>query len=302
MSFINNANSGSQINLLCLIFRMLHEQPNKYTVSELQDYCAPETLFESKEASKRFRVNLNFWLESPHHLWALDENKKLYLDTPQTVTGSTPAEVAHQVRLRLMAINFENILELNDKGKAYDEYGASKAIRSFAYILTQDRFVVFKDELTPANIDASLANNFGAYTLNDSEKSYFIEFCQFLGLSESSGGVAYLDPTRLITSFLDTLFSAANVLPAAEFVRDLGLKVPILDNGKYNLMVREVIGAETDRPNSLSVSLSHALKRLYEAELLMFSNISDDINAVTLNYPNGKTEQISKIEYIGGSR
>ncbi|MDA7686501.1 protein DpdG [Pseudomonadales bacterium] len=295
MSFINNAHPGSQINLLCLIFRVLSRSPNKYTAKELQEYCAPESLFSKDDHKKRFKDTLNFWSQPSHRLWEEDTNEKLFLSLPVEFTGDTPADVAHQLRHLLMKAEFSDIMADDD------EQGASKAIRSFAFILTQDQFTIFKETLTRDNVDGSFASDFGQYSLNDSEKSYFIEFCNFIGLSENIAGNEHIDPTRLIISFLGDIFSGEKVLSASDFVSQLSENVPIIDNGRHNRVVREAVGAEIDMPNSLSVNLSHALNRLHEARVLMFSTLSDDVNAVTLNYPNDQSEQISSVELVGGS-
>lgn len=294
MSFINNANPGSQINLLCLIYRIIHENHAKFTVEELQNYCAPRKLFKSPDAEKRFRGELSFWSISPHQLWSVDDQNRLYLDTPEPVSGYSYADVAHQLRHRLMEIEFGNILGSDD------EYGASKAMRSFAYILTQDKFVLFGDDLTTDNIDRSMSGNFGSYSLNNSEKSYFIQFCNFLGLSEKIGSKEHLDPTRLVRSFLKKAFQESKELKATAFIQRLSQLIPIIDNGKYNLEVKEVVGAEVDTPNLLSAGLSHALNRLHEERIIQLPTLSDDSGAVILTLPDGATTQFSSVIFEGG--
>lgn len=294
MSFINSASPGSQINLLCLIFRALHESPNKYNTDELQEFCAPETLFEKDDQRKRFKETLSFWSTPPHQLWSVDQDKKLFLDLPVEFNGFSIPAVAHQLRHRLMAIDFSDILSKKD------EFGASKAIRSFAYILTQDDFVIFKKGLTRDNVDASFARNFGEFSLNDNEKNLFIEFCNFLGISDKVGAQEYLDPTRLLDSFLSKIFDQTQELKATDFFDRLAKCLPIVDNGKYNKIVRETIDFETDMPNSLSINLSHAINRLKEQRVIQITDTSDDVNAVVLNLPNGSERKISSITYLRG--
>ncbi len=280
--------------MLCLIYRVLHENPNKYTGEELQDYCAPEPIFSSDDHRKRFRDTLSFWSKSPHQLWSSGQEKKLSLDLPVESNGFSVSEIAHQLRHRLMAIDFSDI------SSDEDEFGASKAIRSFAYILTQDKFSIFNHALTKEEIDASFASNFGNFSLNDSEKSYFIEFCNFLGISEKVGSQDFLDPTRLLDSFVSKIFEDTRELKATDFFQRLAECVPIVDNGKYNVLVRELIGAETDMPNSLSINLSHAINRLKEKRVIQIAETSDDMNAIVLNLPNGIERQISSITLLRG--
>ena len=79
MSFINNANPGSQINLLCLIFRILFENPGKYGVEELKNYCAPESVFSSNDNKKRFSENFSFWMNGSIKMWGFNEKNFLTL-------------------------------------------------------------------------------------------------------------------------------------------------------------------------------------------------------------------------------
>lgn len=295
MSFINNAHPGSQINLLCLIYRLLLQNPNKFTREELQNYCAPDTMFNSEDHKKRFRDTLAFWSTSPHQLWFTDVNERLALCKPNPVDVFRPNNVSHELRHVLMQIEFSDLLGEED------EFGASKAIRSFAYILTQDRFTLFRDSITKENLDKCFASNFVAYALNDSEKSYFIEFCNFLGITERVDDKEYLDPTRLLRSFLDRIFDGKTELKAHNFIKKMSEEVPILANGKYAQIVRELIGAEVDTPNRLSIGLSHAINRLVEAQILNYSKTSDDIDAITLVLPDGNVEQFSSVTYLGGA-
>jgi len=283
----------------------LYNEPNKYSEEDLQAYCAPESLFDSDEAKKRFRVNLSFWLQSPHHLWSLDAGGKLFLDTPEARDGCSPNDVAHQMRCRLMEMEFENILELNENGRGYDEFGSSKAVRSLAYILTQDQHVIFKEEITKESIDRSLSNNFSSFTLNDSEKSLFIEYCNFLGITERvvmGGNIEkeFLDPTRLIESFLPNIFKIEKTMSASSLIKELSTRIPIIDNGRYNILVREYVGQGIATPNVLSVNLSHALKRLHESRVVDFVRRSDDVGTVTLVLPDGSKDLISEVTYTDG--
>lgn len=294
MSFINNAHPGSQINLLCLVFRTLFENPGKYGVEELKNYCAPERIFSSNDHKKRFADNLSFWMDGPIKMWGLDENNLLTLRTDDKLVGSKPTDVAHHLRKALMKVKFTDILAERD------EYGASKAIRTFAYILTQDKFSIFRTALNKSSLDSSFANNFAQYSLNDSEKSYFIEFCNFLGISEKVGAEDYVDPTRMISSFLSDLFEENTDLAASNFIQKLSSLVPIIDFGEHNTVVRNAIGSNLSRPNDLSINLSHALYRLNLDQVIKFSRISDDANPVVLNLPDGRTESISTVTYTHG--
>ena len=120
-----------------------------------------------------------------------------------------------------------------------------------------------------------------------------------MGISERVGVKEHLDPTRLIKSFLRQVFQDRKELKASDFIKLLSVHVPVIDNGKYNLAVRKITGAEVDIPNSLSINLSHALYRLNEEQAIKFVKTSDDSSAVTLTLPNGIKEQISTVVFEG---
>lgn len=296
MSFINNANPGSQINLLCLIFRILFENPGKYSVEDLKNYCAPATIFSANDNKKRFTDNFAFWMNGPIKMWGLNDKNLLTLQVEDELVGSKPSDVAHHLRKALMKIKFTDILA--DKK---DEYGASKAIRSFAYILTQDQFSIFQTALNPDSLDASFAKNRFPYSLNNSEKSVFIEFCNFLGISEKVGSEEYIDPTRLISSFLGDLFKDKNVIEASKFIQQLAKLVPLIDFGEHNSVVRTSMDPNLSESNVLSINLSHALHRLNLGRVIKFSREADDSNPIVLNLPNGKTESVSSIAFLQGN-
>ena len=44
MAIINNAHSGSDINLLCLLYRVIFRNDGKLTKDDIQGLCAPASL------------------------------------------------------------------------------------------------------------------------------------------------------------------------------------------------------------------------------------------------------------------
>ena len=79
MSLVNNANPGSQIDLMCIVFRILARSGGSLPADELLDLCRPETLPENDDQKKRVPGELRFWANPDHQLWTLDMDERYRL-------------------------------------------------------------------------------------------------------------------------------------------------------------------------------------------------------------------------------
>ena len=79
MAIINNAHAGSEVGLLCLIYRVMFRNNQKLSVEDLGDLCRPDNLPINKNQKKKFPENLRFWMADEHRLWREDDNSKLVL-------------------------------------------------------------------------------------------------------------------------------------------------------------------------------------------------------------------------------
>lgn len=286
MAIINNAHPGSQINLLCLIYRVLHRSPNKYNLEELYNTCRPEELLWKNDHKKRFRENFNFWKKESWRLWAEDENQKLYL-TEQNGGSASTRDVANLVRDKFFEEIDENFLEPENKEVA-------QLYRSLAFILSLHLFAPFGGEsLTVKKLDAKLQDLFIDYQLNDSEKAYFLEYCHFLGFLEIKSATHQetqyvVDPTEAVKSVLEKIFVDRTHMAIRDFIRALSGLLPVLDGGYYKSNVENYLESKnsmTFNSNQISAALSHALQRIYHMGIIKFEVLSDDRNAMSLTLP-----------------
>ncbi|MBN2447688.1 MAG: hypothetical protein JXO22_13225 [Phycisphaerae bacterium] len=83
------------------------------------------------------------------------------------------------------------------------------------------------------------------------------------------------DPTVAVRDALPEIFGGARELTAHEFVRKLGVRVPVLDGGRY----REFVTENWKRPRSenrgLTAPLSDALERLSNEKAILLDDRAD---------------------------
>lgn len=282
MAIINNASPGSQLNLLCLIYRVLNRNPNKFSLEELYGLCRPEELLWKEDHKKRFRENFNFWKKQGWKIWDEDAQQKIYLLEP--IEGEvTPDKVANIVRQKF----FQNI---DEKFLEPDNKEVAQLFRGLAFILSAEVFAPFKGEsITKENLDAKIRELFNDYPLNDSEKGYFLEYCHFLGFLELSSPSEYvIDPTKAVKNVLPYVFENDAQLEMKNFIDSLSELLPVLDGGFYKKSVENYL---TERhgvsfgSKQISPALSHALQRISHEGAIRFESLSDDSSGMILNTP-----------------
>jgi len=306
VSIINSANSGSKIYLICMLYRLIGERPNFYTVDSLCSHCAPAELITKSDHKVRVSRDLGFWGKGDLRLWEVDEaSQKLVLADDVAQGVKLPKDVAHHLAKKLMRFQFSKpLLSKGDEGGVGkgDEGGVAKAMLHFTLLLTQDRFAPFHQQLnrnTYESLFSEKRNLTGINNLNNNEYKDFLLYCYFLGLTEKddAGGDYFLDPTRFLTLFLGEIFSEKKNLPSAIFLEKLADAVPILDGGVHNNAIRSEINENRKSPMELSMALSHALKRLNACQAVTLERGSDDANPLRLKLPDRTVEVITSITF-----
>ena len=106
---------------------------------------------------------------------------------------------------------------------------------------------------------------------------------------------------------MPTVFGRAKTLPANEFLSRLAEEFPVIDGGKYRVMVeekmRETTGPRAWQPTperQISTSLSRAILGLIAAGKLTAESRSDATPRLTLTGRDGKPAQIySHLTWLG---
>lgn len=297
MSIINSANPGSQINLLCIIYRVIYRNNNKLSLDEISNLCRPPNLPTKDDHQKRFGDNLRFWMHESHQLWRESDESKLVL-TLLTVSD-TPEAIATATYEVLFAERFDNIFVPKN-------HDTTPLFRSLGVIMASDQYTVASERtLDNKAVGDLFGKSLPKFTPNDSEKKYVLAYGHFLGFLEVvSSGRYIVDPTRAVRRVLVDLFGDDKLLDGTEFLSRLASLVPLLDGGTYRTQVEARmadIEGKRDSARSVSLALSLALERLRLSAVIELISKSDDPDAFHMQV-NGGERSVSSIRLLEGGQ
>ncbi len=295
MAIINNAHPGSQVNLLCMIYRVIYRNGGKLSLDEIQNLCAPKNLPSKEDHVKRFPENLRFWMKESHQLWREDDQSKLILT--EVATSESPEAVAVATNQALFKPRIDVIF-----GK--DQHDTEGLFRSLACLLASDKFIVEAGQrMNKQSLQEFYAEQLRDFVPNDSEKIIVLRYGHFLGFLEAdSGGEYFVDPTAAIRGALGNVFDTAPELSVDEYLDRLALQLPLLDRGVYRQQVEAKMAGPLSGDTAtrrLSRSLSLAMERLRYSRVLAYEGKSDDPRACVLQ-ARGSQSAISTVRYLAG--
>jgi hypothetical protein len=114
-------------------------------------------------------------------------------------------------------------------------------------------------------------------------------WARYLGFGTGHGGDFLFDPTEAVRGELAGIFDEGGVMAAANFLDELGARLPVLDGGTYRKEVEANLRPDTWRkpePAHLSMSLSMALRRLELNGTIVLDRKADAGHAVSLTGRN----------------
>tara|TARA_Y100000590_G_scaffold469730_1_gene659382 strand:+ start:3417 stop:4301 length:885 start_codon:yes stop_codon:yes gene_type:complete len=276
MSIINNAHAGSQINLLCLIYRVIFRNNQELSIKSIESLCRPGSLPKTLNAKKRFKENLDFWCDKKHQLWKVNDKEKLELislinDDP------TPDIIARETNKVLFGSKIKNLFE-DDSDTRFLFIGLSAILASD----NQNKFLLgSKDSIKNTTIDDFYNKYLPKNILpNNSEKPTLIKYGNFLGFFEYFNGNLIADPTRAVKCVIDDIFLEKKKISIIDFRTKLSAILPVLDGGDYRKQVEEKMTSKKwERPSGISNSLGFAIKRLATQKIISLESGADDQNA-----------------------
>lgn len=135
---------------------------------------------------------------------------------------------------------------------------------------------------------------------NDTRWGAFDRWATFLGVAShmprAGKTILVPDPTLAMRSLLHEVLPESR-LPILDFVERLGQRLPVVDGGSFRRAVEERMRPEAvpSSADSLSPSLSHALLRLRDEQLLRLEDLADAPTKVRLAPGFGPERTISHI-------
>ena len=295
MSIINSAHAGSQINLLCMTYRVIHRNDGKLTIEDICQLCRPANLPTKPNHEKKFSENLRFWMDDSHQLWK--ENSESKLELARKCENASPQEVADLVMDAILAPNIQHIFD-------NDSHSTEHLFRTLGLLLAADEFTADSGK-TMGN--SELTNQFSKYLPahipNSNEVKQVLTYGHFLGFLEiAPDGMYVVDPTRAVRRALKRVFDSESTLVAEEFFGRLAKHVPLLDGGSFRQQVDEKISETRVGETSeriVSKALSVSLERLRRSLELSFDSHSDDPKSYVLQLAGDAREQISTVQLQG---
>jgi hypothetical protein len=314
VSVINNAHPGSHIPSLIFIDRLLNRRITKssnfISVESIIEQNAPSSLFIDDKTDddgnfkikenpkKKLPETLKFWIDQ--NLWDVSEE-----GVKAFSALSNDSNLSHRIVRSIF----------NQKYDIHTGSSIEPLIRGICLFLALDKCTFGENNFfKPTDIPTisacyipGRAEDDTRLTINDSERLVFAEYGLLLGFMEKVSKDKYIvDPTRLIKPFLRDIFIDANDnrISISNFIERLNFNLPIFDGGEYRQGIEKMMQSKKSdwMPNpshSLSKSLSHALYRLNLEGDIYLDRLSDSIDAVTLELPNGESRMVSHIRIVG---
>jgi len=300
MSLINNANPGSQIDLVCMLYRVLNRSKSGSLAEDrLLALCRPDGLSENEDQKKRLQGELRFWSQEHHRLWHKTTEDEFHLETRfEDDSMSKPADIARLVRDVLFATPIESVFDSQGSWEGVDQLFAMLAwVLALPECSAWPQKILNKDSLREV-----LSRLPAEFRLNDSELPVALEYGHFLGFLEPRGSSGFVvDATTAIRDAVHTLLAPGKQMSADKFLEALAQHLPVIDGGRFRLEVEARMAEEGFRPpeeRMLSASLSHALYRLQIAGSLKIDALSDDLNSRDMQLPSGKRVTFSRIQCL----
>lgn len=298
MSLINSANPGSQIDLMCMVYRVLNRASGPITEEQLLGLCRPDTLWENEDQKIRLPRELRFWSSEEHQLWEKNSADLYELKIPIDIKTQHSREISCVVRKVLFETNMESVFDHDKKWEGVDQL-----IAMLSCVLALPEFSALQGRvLNKETLRDALAKFLPAESrLNDAELPTALEYAHFLGFIEPGEDEGYVvDPTVAIADALESVLTSGKAMGVKEFVASMAQILPVLDGGTFRLEVESAMCERnfiTPPINQLSCSLSHALYRLRISGLVGIEELADDPYAMTFVLPTGE-KKFSRIHLL----
>lgn len=192
---------------------------------------------------------------------------------------------------------------LVDESDDHEGTKASDCTRALAWVLAQDPYTfptAYKDGVELLQNAQGVQPN--AFT-NDTRWAGFAEWAVFLGAAWMSKVGLVPCPAFAVRSVLADVFSSRDELSQVDFFARLSLSLPIVDGGRYRVIVEAQTARpwRTQPPNEISPSLSGALLTLEAQGALRLELHSDAPTRVLLGRAGREIHPISHVKYVGAA-
>lgn len=295
MTVLNIANDG-YFNVLIVLYKAVYifKSMNK---EKLISLCS----IEGDDSRKRISQTLNRWLQLGLFI---EKDNKIYLaKIEDSNSKKSKAVINSDISKQLRRIIFD---EKNNENFWNSEGTLSADLtRGLSFLLAQDIYhTKISSHPSVQKLEQDQVSNDEYRMLqNDVRWNGLRSWGIFLGFLWNANTLMP-DPTRALNEDLDLIFGDIETYTASDFIYRISEVLPVLDSGRYRLEVESNLDSsqwkKPIREDMLSTSLSRALWRLRQREILKFEIRSDAIDSRTLQRADGQDWfKFTHVTYIG---
>lgn len=301
MSLLNRPSDGFHSNLVVIYKLLLLEK--KLSRERIKALCSPPTAIDSNYLGDTIK-SLNRWTQ----LGLFVE-----VEGEVSINPCVPKKDLKIERLSSVARGF--VLKGENNEKLFDKEGSLSADFTRLQVWSLMQEIWEHDQTSADAVEPRLkkqTKDDSLFRQNSTRWDGFKAWSQFLGFAWSPPFPAAKiepDPTAAIRDVLAAVFGAENTLDAPALVKRISEHLPVLDGGRYRLMVEErlgeTVGEYSWRPlpsGQLSSSMSRSLIRLREDGTLMFEDRDDSEHRISLTGRGRKViTTVTHISLKGGN-
>ncbi|MHB1056924.1 MAG: protein DpdG [Rhodanobacter sp.] len=280
MSLLNITNDGLP-NVLVTLVATLQRAKKPLTRVDLLARIAPDGITD--DDGKMARQTLNRWLEL-----GFFEEVGEFVRLVQPLESAVNDEVALLKAVRMAARTCALSEANNPDLWANREAKAADFTRSLAWLLAQDVYHFSFGAIEELE-KAQIADNDLRLMQNSTRRNGLKFWSHFLGFVREPGG-GEVDPTCAIRESLNRCIVGGGGMPAADFIQNLAVELPVLDGGRWRRAVEDKLEPQALpvlAEGQLSLTLSRALIQFIMEGLLIFENRADVGRSIVLTGRDG---------------
>jgi hypothetical protein len=285
MSLLNITNDGLP-NILLSLHSILLRTSKPIAEEDLLDLVAPTSIVE--DDGQMIKNTLNRWTELGMFV---RENGVISVKEKMQSKNFTATEVLSFTRKIACKLSLSD--ENNPDIWASQSARSADLTRSLAWMMSQDVYRASFNQFE-AQESQQIVDPERQLMRNATRKTGLQYWAPFLGFSRHP--YAAIDPTVAIRDALDEVIAKGDGMPATIFVERLGLVLPVLDGGRWQIEVLQFVNP-TFLPKlqkgQLSSALSRALLNLWGSGELLLQNKADLGDSVILTGINGTRSDLT---------
>lgn len=296
MSILNRPSDGLLTVLLALRKTLLAFGPQ--SDADLLELAAPSTVVPDSKADMA-RKTLGRWKQLG---FFTEDGRSIQLCPSIAAIPSEDLDALRACVLKLVLAPDNNPGSVSDSAGDDELCRAWDCTRAMAWALAQDPYS-FPSRYKSGVEDLQHAQGVEPRPYaNDTRWAGFLEWAPFLGVGWSSTRFPFVpNPAFAVRSALGDVFLGDEELPHGEFFRRLAEELPILDGGRYRMVVESQVKRRWREQSvgEISPCLSVAMQSLEAMGVVRLERRSDASQCMLLGREGRRLREVSHVVRLG---